>query len=89
MVYGIGVKMNTFEIVEPPIEPLVTLTPDYTIRFFRENEEVGCLDFSDGTLKFSGQADEAARIFFEACLKQIVDQYLQDQRKEEQVVERD
>lgn len=57
--------------------------PDkYTIKFFKdEHEEIGCLDFSTGVLKFDGKAEESAKIFFEAILKDLVDEYLKNNSK--------
>jgi hypothetical protein len=35
----------------------------------RSNSVVGKLDWSDGTLKFEGEADESAQLFFDNIIK--------------------
>ena len=44
------------------------------IRFIDGNgEEVGCLDWGSGQLRFTGNMDESARIFFETSLGPLVE----------------
>lgn len=42
-----------------------------------DNKAVGTLSFDDGVLKFEGNADESARIFFDHFLKPMVDAYIE------------
>ncbi len=57
-------------------------TPDYTIRFYSdENKEIGCIDFSEGVLKFTGEAEPSAQVFFEHVLKPLVDKYIRDENE--------
>ena len=44
--------------------------PTYSNIVFRNNDEnVGALDWSDGTMKFKGEADESAQLFFNNIIK--------------------
>lgn len=50
--------------------------------FFDSNgEEIGKLEWSNGTISFIGNADESAKRFFTSCLKNIVDEYIKGQKK--------
>lgn len=41
-------------------------TPNYNIQFFRDTKLVGTLDFNGPIVKFEGDADDSATIFFDA-----------------------
>ena len=44
--------------------------PTYPSIIFRNNDKnVGTLDWSDGTMKFKGDADESAQLFFDNIIK--------------------
>ncbi len=47
------------------------LKPNYNITFNHEGKTVGCLDWNDGTMRFSGSADESARVFFENVIERF------------------
>ena len=52
--------------------------PDNTVKFFADDgTEVGKLDWNDGTLKFTGEADKSALIFID-----LVKQYVPDLNSE-------
>lgn len=40
--------------------------PSNTIKFFKDDKTIGVLDFDDGVMRFEGEADESAHIFFDA-----------------------
>jgi hypothetical protein len=40
--------------------------PDYTIRFFKDEKQIGVVDFTDNTVKFEGNVAKSAKLFFEA-----------------------
>ena len=44
---------------------ILNLKPNYNIYFHRGNEKVGVLDFNGPEMKFSGDMDESAKLFFE------------------------
>jgi len=52
----------------------------YKMTFFRDNEEIGKLDWEDGVLKFEGKAEESAKLLFD-FLKGLMDEYLKERRK--------
>jgi hypothetical protein len=39
---------------------------------------VGRIEWGEGALRFSGNADDAARMFFNGPLKKLIDRYLED-----------
>lgn len=42
----------------------------------KENKIVGKLDWSDGTMKFTGDADESGKVFFENMIKHYIRPYI-------------
>ena len=55
-------------VIDTPQPPIITIHDN--------NVEVGRIDIVDGTLKFTGKADEAAKMFFEHTLKNMCDNYI-------------
>ena len=52
----------------------------YNIIFSDEtNAEIGKLEITKEGLKFTGKADESAKVFFDCCLKNLVDEYIKEQ----------
>lgn len=41
----------------------------FNVKFFRDQKEIGCLDFSKDPIKFTGEVDESAKLFFESVAK--------------------
>lgn len=39
--------------------------PDYSVKFSNKNKMVGALDFNDDVMKFEGEAEESAKLFFD------------------------
>jgi hypothetical protein len=48
---------------------LLNIKPNYNISFHHEGKTIGYLDWNDGDMKFSGSADESAKIFFDSLIK--------------------
>ena len=59
------------------------IEPDYTLRMSNREGEIGKLDWSSGTLKFTGKADESAKVFFD-FLKEYVDKYIEAKLKKKE-----
>jgi len=46
--------------------------PDYRIQFHsRQNNEIGRLTWNDGVLRFTGNADESAKLFIQTMAAQL------------------
>lgn len=74
--------MNTLEIAKP-YELSHTMT-------FHDNDgkEIGRLDWRFGSLTFSGELDESAKVFL-GFLKQYLDPYIQEQLAKHSLPERE
>jgi hypothetical protein len=48
---------------------LTLVKPDYNVSFFIEDNLIGKLDWNDGVMKFYGEADESAKVFFDNVIK--------------------
>jgi hypothetical protein len=48
---------------------LLTLKPNYNISFYGNGGKVGELDWNDGKMKFIGDAEESAQLFFDNIIK--------------------
>jgi hypothetical protein len=46
--------------------------PAYTVSFYKDRTKVGELDWNDGTMKFEGDAEESAQLFFDEVIKRYV-----------------
>ena len=57
------------------VEIHVDMKPAYNMSFHNEEKIVGKLDWGDGVLKFTGDAEESAKLLF-SFLKPMMDQYL-------------
>jgi len=57
------------------VEIHADMKPAYNMSFHNEEKIVGKLDWSDGVLKFTGDAEESAKLLF-SFLKPMMDQYL-------------
>lgn len=53
--------------------------PDYSVTFSNKDKRIGALDFNDDVMKFEGEAEESAKIFFDWLLgmfeKRVKDAY--------------
>lgn len=71
----------------PPDYGSVLINPDtlpnYNMTFNNKNgQEVGKLDFNGDTMKFSGNADESARVFFDWIAESFASRLLQERKRE-------
>jgi hypothetical protein len=48
---------------------LFTIKPNYNVSFHANNSMIGALDWNDGVMKFKGDADESAKVFFDNVIK--------------------
>lgn len=48
------------------------IPPAYTVQFYKDKTKVGELDWNDGTMKFKGDVDESAQLFFDEVIKRYV-----------------
>lgn len=55
---------------------LLTLTPNYTVTFHREDKMIGKLDWNEGPMKFEGDADASAQLFFDNIIKRYFQSHL-------------
>jgi len=60
---------------------LLAFTPSYKVIFYDKTGEIGALDWSSGTMKFTGDADAAGQLFFDNIIKQHVQMALQFENK--------
>ena len=51
------------------INPSLYVPPAYTVQFYKDNKAVGTLSWKDGPMKFEGDADESAQLFFDNVIK--------------------
>ncbi len=49
--------------------------PNYNMTFQMDGQQIGCMEWNDGVMKFTGNAEESAKVFFE-YLKQFMDDYM-------------
>jgi len=56
--------------------------PPQAFAFFGdEDQEVGRLSWDGGAVKFKGDMDESAKVFFEYMFKKYADQYCEDKKR--------
>jgi hypothetical protein len=48
---------------------LIAIKPNYNLSFHANNSMIGALDWNDGVMKFKGDADESAKVFFDNVIK--------------------
>ena len=59
--------------------------PNYNMTFNnKDGQEVGKLDFNGDTMKFSGNADESAKVFFDWIAESFASRLLQERKREYQ-----
>lgn len=51
---------------------LMAIVPPTNVVFLTGEKTIGKLDWSDGTMKFEGDADESAQLFFDNIIKRYV-----------------
>ena len=65
-------KDPSFYFLTTSSSELLTLKPNYSVSFHREEKMIGKLDWNDGPMTFEGDADESAQIFFDNVFKQHI-----------------
>jgi len=58
------------------------LKPSYNIVFHNGDRQIGRLDFNGGVMVFEGDAEESARIFFDALAEKFADRLKEEREKE-------
>lgn len=48
---------------------LLTITPNPSIHFHNKEKTVGKLDWTNGTMKFEGDVEESAQLFFDHIIR--------------------
>jgi hypothetical protein len=61
---------------------LSDLKPNYNFVFHNGDHEVGRLDFNSGVVVFEGDAEESAKIFFDALAEKFADHLKEEREKE-------
>jgi len=61
---------------------LFDLKPDYNVVFHNGDHNIGRLDFNGGVMVFEGDAEESAKIFFDALAEKFADR-LKEERENE------
>ena len=73
-------QMN-FSFADKDSPVLLALKPDLSMTFYTREKIVGKLDWNDGIMKFSGSADESAKLFFDCVIKKHTQGTLFEQKK--------
>jgi hypothetical protein len=55
----------------------INVKPDYNMTFWNEEKQIGEIEWNDGVMKFNGNLDESAKVFFE-FLKPYMDSYIKE-----------
>ena len=67
-------EKNVFSIANPKeldLKLAINAPPTRNITFHSEDEQIGELNWDDGTMKFIGDADESAKIFFDHVIRLV------------------
>jgi hypothetical protein len=61
---------------------LFDLKPDYNVEFHIDSRRIGRLDFNSGVMVFEGDAEESAKVFFDALAEKFADRLKEEREKE-------
>jgi len=61
---------------------LFDLKPDYNVVFHNGDHNIGRLDFNSGVMVFEGDAEESAKVFFDALAEKFADRLKEEREKE-------
>ena len=61
---------------------LFDLKPDYNVVFHNGDHNIGRLDFNGGVMVFEGDAEESAKVFFDALAEKFADRLKEEREKE-------
>lgn len=67
-----GIDQTMF-LTASPSQSIFTIKPNYSVTFHLHDKQVGALDWNDGQMKFIGDADESAKMFFDKVIKMYFD----------------
>jgi hypothetical protein len=56
--------------------------PNYTISFYKNEKQIGALDFNGPTMTFEGDAEESAKVFFDFVAKSFAGRLEQERKRE-------
>jgi len=65
-------KSDTIFLTSSGSHAQLVMKPEYSVSFYRENQLVGKLDWNDGPMKFEGDAEESAQLFFDNIIKRYI-----------------
>lgn len=68
-------EADYFSISQGENKPVMNLSQNLVMSFHKEGKDIAHLDWSDGKMKFDGDADAAAKIFFD-CVKFYIDSHI-------------
>ena len=77
------------DIIDNTVDAGVEITfgspvPQHNITFHdTDSGEIGFLSWEKGYFEFEGKAEKSAIIFFENCLKPLVDEYIKSKQRQE------
>jgi hypothetical protein len=61
------------------------LKPNYNVVFHNGDHQIGRLDFNSGVIVFEGDAEESAKVFFDALAEKFADRLKEEREKEREV----
>lgn len=67
---------NTIFLAAESSSPQLLIKPEYSVSFYRESQLIGKLDWNDGPMKFEGNAEESAQLFFDNIIERYTQNYI-------------
>jgi hypothetical protein len=64
------------------------LSTDYNVEFHIDGRRIGRLDFNGGVMVFEGDAEESAKVFFDALAEKFADRLKEEREKEREACAR-
>jgi hypothetical protein len=64
------------------------LSTDYNVEFHIDGRRIGRLDFNSGVMVFEGDAEESAKVFFDALAEKFADRLKEEREKEREACAR-
>jgi len=65
---------------------LFDFKPNYNVVFHNGDRQIGRLDFNGGVMVFEGDAEESAKIFFDALAEKFADRLKEEREKEREAI---
>jgi len=60
--------------------------PDYNVEFHIDGRRIGRLDFNSGVMMFEGDAEESAKVFFDALAEKFADRLKEERENEREAI---